>query len=313
MHKSTLLDVLDAAHLSVYVSGPFPERGGVMIVGPPESLKTSMMNKVFTNHPDASVMGDANVKTLTDMRPDLLSGKYNTIAFPEFPKLYERRADTAKHVEGTIRQLVDEGFIRPSFVDQRAASSPARCLVIGAMTEGFYSLHFKEWLDSGFLRRFIWCVINIRNRRPLMAAIRDWERLDLGSYQTKVPGSGSIPFHKNPVIASELEAMIREQPGGATPLILMQKIYSVLRWKYEANEPGKAINILRDFAPCLKKDSYAEIFLDTDPPTGESYTDHAEPGNNRRNGKSRTATGILRSAKRTHGKGDRSNARRKRA
>jgi len=296
MNKSTLLEILDAAHLSCYVSGPFPERSGIMIVGPPESLKTAMMNQVFKNHPDASIMGDANVKTLTDMRPDLLSGKFNTIAFPEYPKLYERRADTAKHVEGTIRQLVDEGFMRPSFLDQRSAAAPARCLVVGAMTENFYGMHFNEWMNSGFLRRFLWCIINIKNRRPLMTAIRGWERMDLGVYQTNVPGNGSIPFHKDATIATELENMIRDQPGQATPLILMQKIYSVLAWKYDKKTPGKALAIMRDFSPCLRKDSYAEIILDV---PDESIIIEGNPL--RRSTDKRPAANLHRVAKQSRG------------
>ena len=39
---SCMIECLAAAHLSNYVDSPFHERGGIMLVGPPGSLRTTL-------------------------------------------------------------------------------------------------------------------------------------------------------------------------------------------------------------------------------------------------------------------------------
>jgi len=260
LKQITLLEVLDAAHLTKYVNGPFKQRGGIMLIGPPGAMKTTYQ-QVLEDHHDALVMGDINIQTLHKLKEDLRSGRFSTFAFTEFEKLYQRRADTATNIEGAIKQLVEEGYTKPSFVDQRVAASRAYCMVIGAMTSDFYERQFNEWEKSGFLRRFLWCNYSIANPWVHMDAIARWERLDLGSYKSKVPGNRSIPHSVDQDESYKLRGFLKEQPGTTTPFVLMNKILSVLKWKYGKTEPKKPMQIVADFAQCLRRDG-AEIELE---------------------------------------------------
>jgi hypothetical protein len=223
-----------------------------MLVGPPASLKTSTINKVFNEHYDALVLGDINVQTLVALRDDLRTGRYSSFAFTEFEKLYQRRSDTASNIEGIIKQLVDEGFGRASFEDHRMATNVARSLVVGAMTNACYERHFRDWIDGGFARRFLWCNITVQDSYKLTDSLARWELLDLGSYTSKTPGNKSIPMAQDTDDENhKLRIWLKNQPGEQTPFILLKKILSVLKWKYAKSDPKKPISIMKDFSECL--------------------------------------------------------------
>lgn len=251
MDTQTLLDILDAAHLTKHVNSEFPQRGGIMLFGPPATLKTTFIENVLSEHYDALVIADINIQTLMKLRTDFRTGRYSTMAFTELSKLYARRADTSANLEGAIHQLVEEGFSIPSFVDQRMMSTKVRCLVVGAMTEQFYESKYNEWIDSGFMRRFLWCNISISNAALLMDSVSRWRKLNLGEYQTKTPGNKTIPYKVSEEEDKELRVMLKEQVGTTTPFVLMKKILSVLHWKYDKRYPKKARQIIQDFAPCM--------------------------------------------------------------
>ena len=255
-----MLEVLDAAHLSKHICCPFEQRGGIMLVGPPATLKTTFIKNVFENHHDALVMSDLNIQTLIKLRDDLRVGRYNTFAFTEFAKLYQRRGDTASNLEGSIAMLVEEGFHKASFEDQRMAIRRARCLVVGAMTNNFYEQHYDDWSKSGFLRRFLWSNINISNGYLLMDAIAKWTPLELGEYKTKTPGNKNIPYETTDTENTMLRKFIKEQPGEHTPFVLMKKILSVLKWKYAKENIKKPMAIMTDFAESLRREG-GEITL----------------------------------------------------
>lgn len=254
MNKTTLLEIIDAAHLTNWVESPFKQRGGIMLVGPPSSMKTTFIENTLANHYDALVVGDINIQTLIKLRDDFRTGRYHTLAFTEFEKLYQRRGETAINTEGSIKQYVEEGFSRASFEDQRMQLSKARCLVVGAMTEGFYRRKFSEWEESGFLRRFLWCNFSVSNAYLLTDSISRWEMLDLGDYKTKSPGNKSIPYAVTEAEDHKIKSALKDQFGITTPFVLLKKILCVLKWKYEKQEPGKAFKILVDFTEVLRKD-----------------------------------------------------------
>jgi hypothetical protein len=248
-----MLEVLDAAHLSKYVRSPFDQRGGLMLVGPPATLKTTLMSSVMEEHHDALVIGDINIQTLMKLRSDFRSGRYSTLCFTEFSKLYARRGETSANLEMAIQGLVEEGFTVPSFKDQRLQSGKARCLVVGAMVEAFYEDNYTAWEASGFLRRFLWCNIAVANGHLLMDAVHRWELLDLGTYQSKSPGNKFIKMSVTEYESASLQKALRDQPGQTTPFVLLKKILSVLHWKYDKTEPKRAWEIMKDFLPCLEK------------------------------------------------------------
>lgn len=263
MKKTTLLEILDAAHLTKMVQSPFEQRGGMMLVGPPASLKSTLIKSAIDEHYDALVVSDLNIQTLVKLRDDLRSGRYGTIAFLEFEKLYARRADTSSNIEATLKQLVEEGFHRASFEDQRMASTASRCLVVGAMTSNFYENHFSQWNNDGFLRRFLWCHYTVTNAHLLMDAIADWQPLDLGTYSSKNPGNKFIPYKVNDTENNLIRKWLKDQPGQQTPFVLMKKILSVLHWKYDKESSKKALRIMEDFAQCLRSDG-AQMELDNE-------------------------------------------------
>jgi hypothetical protein len=252
MTSSDLTEFLDAAHLTRYVASEFPQRGGIMLVGPPASLKTSIISEALCHYPDALVLSDLNIKTLSPLREDFISGRFSTIAFKEFSKLYERKADTAKNMEGHLRALVDEGLTRMSFEDQRTGSISARSLVIGALTFEFYGRHFAYWKESGFARRFLWLMYSMRDYKVIPDAIQARKPLRLNTIERRKPPHNRLI--RDYCTAEDLERvreMVSWQSSEDTGQILLQKIVSVLKWKYENGDKEKPYKLLKAIEPAL--------------------------------------------------------------
>src|ERR1700690_1149371 len=105
---STMMEVIIAAHFTHYVATPFPQRSGIFFVTPPQQLKSSLILKL-KNFPDALVLSDLNFQQLADFKDDICAGRYQTLAFVEFNKIYQRNPATAAHLEGTLARLEAEG------------------------------------------------------------------------------------------------------------------------------------------------------------------------------------------------------------
>jgi hypothetical protein len=252
VHVRSLLEVLDAAHLTKFVRSPFTARGGILLIGPPETLRTTLISSALEDYPDALVLSDINVKQLIEMREDMSAGKITTLAFTELAKLYARNPAVAKNIEGHIMALVEEGLSLASFQDKRMSSSMARVLVIAACTEKFYGKRFTEWADSGFNRRFLHCQYRLDNPWVLADAQEQRLRIDLGAIKRKmVPGNRDIKW----TVDRDEMRMIRRQlkfqfrRGVSTPFNLAANIFSVLKWKHDAKE---AKDIFIDFSECLQ-------------------------------------------------------------
>jgi hypothetical protein len=250
----TLCEILDAAHLSKYVETSFQNRGGLLVIAPPGSLKDMLIEYALEEYPNALVLSDLNINTLMKMRDDLVSNRFATMAFPEFAKLYARDSRTSANIEFTIQQLVDEGFRKPSFADPRMASSKARLFVIGGMVPSFYETHYDGWQKSGFLRRFISCVFSVENPEAITNAIKANRRLGVNGIKRKTGYQKGIPLKVSEEEANYIHRLLKEQPDDKTPLMLMMKIFSVLKWKYEKTEHDRPKKIFQDFAPTLRRD-----------------------------------------------------------
>ncbi len=254
MHVRSLMEVLDAAYLSKFVQSPFSTRGGILLIGPPETLRTTIVENVYADYPDAFVLSDINVKQLLEMREDMSAGKITTLAFAEFSKLYARNPAVAKNIEGHISALIEEGMSLASFQDKRMSSSKAKVLVIAALTEKFYGQRFTEWMDSGFGRRFLHCQLRLDNPWALADAQEKRMLIEFGEIRRKVPGNRTIKWN---VDALEMHALRKTlkyqfQKGISTPFHLAANIYCVLKWKHDAKE---ARRIWFDFAECIGKGS----------------------------------------------------------
>jgi hypothetical protein len=233
-----------------------------MIVGPPNTLKSTMIELAFAEYPNSLILSDINVNTLTQIKDDLAAGHYPTIAFPAFEKLYQRQKATSSNVEGYLMALVEEGFSRASFEDQRMAAIKARALIVGAIPYSFYQANYTRWNQSGFLRRFLWCVLRLKDSEKIMEAIHNWKLIPFNGISHRIPGSKTISYSMSAPESRLLRKMIQEQPtGNSTPYVLLKKIHCALKWKYSSTKhPGHYKEILRDVAPCFSKNG-AEVIL----------------------------------------------------
>lgn len=248
MTPQSLIELIDAAHLTSFIASPFPQRGCLMLVGPPGAMKTTFIRTALAEHPSALFLSDLNINSLMNLRESLISGRYRTIAFPEYEKLYQRKADTASNIEGTIKQLIEEGFTRASFEEQDAITYTARTLVVGAMTYSFYSKMIGRWRESGFKRRILWVGIKLSNPDKVMQSIRKWELIEIDGIPRRYP-SKEIPFDVSEQESKNIEKMLEGQ-WEATPYVLLKKIYAVLKWKY-AKEPKKPMFLMNELASCI--------------------------------------------------------------
>lgn len=259
MHVRSLLEVLDAAHLTKFVRSPFNTRGGILLIGPPETLRTTLMVSALEDYPDALVLSDINVKQLIEMRDDMSAGKITTLAFTELAKLYARNPAVAKNIEGHLMALVEEGLSLASFQDKRMSSTKARSLVIAACTEKFYGQRFTEWTDSGFSRRFIHCMYRLDDPWALADAQEHRTLIELDTIKRKIPGNREIKWNVEPEEMRYLRKTLKFQfrKGVSTPFNLIANIFCVLKWKHDATE---ARRIYSDFAQSLQDDS-AKLIL----------------------------------------------------
>lgn len=250
----TLTEVVRAAHLTQYVESPFPERGGMIFVSPPQQLKSSIIKclKVFG---DAFVISDLNAQKLNELREDLSTGRYTTVAFLEFNKLYQRNPISAANLEGTLQALIAEGWRGSSHDDPRMATTEARCLMIGGMTSNTYESRYKGWKDGGFLQRILWCHYMLRDPKSIGDAIEHQEPIDLGGEVWALPGA-PIHFALDDAERKEIRKMIQAQASETIPFSLLLKIACVLKWHYGKSPKTRGGNMhmrtLHEFARMLQ-------------------------------------------------------------
>ncbi len=262
MQASDLVEVLCAAHLSYHVQGPFRERGGIMIVGPPGVLKTTFVSVLDRQYQDALMVSDINVKTLIRMRDAIAAGKVNTLVLPELAKLYERQEVTSSNVEGTLRAMVAEGFASASFEDHRINRLKAHALVIGALTPSTQTKYFSSWEETGFNRRFLWSLIRLKDASVVERAAINWTRLNFRLSHVPLPPleDGGIPNLTSVRERQRIAVLVKHQPGGdhAIQIQLLTRVLAVLRWWYEqSGDIRDPMDTVERFGESLGKDGAA--------------------------------------------------------
>lgn len=260
------LEALCAMHLSTYVESPFPDAGGLMIVGPPGVLKSTMLS-VLEAYSDVVSVSDINTQTLIDLRDQMAGHVIRSLVIPEYKKLWDRHTFTAANVEGTLQALVGEGFGSASFEDQRLQRMKARCTVISAMTPAFQSRRFRQWEETGFNRRFLWSLVRLQDPSVLDRAVEEWQRVDFKISHiplSPVPKSTQIPNLTTQHERAECRALVRYQPGGSHALqsAVLVKMLAVFKWWYKIlKRPDReALQAVRSFAQSLGKEG-AELVL----------------------------------------------------
>lgn len=263
---SLFLETLCAMHLSSYVDSPFPDTGGLMIVGPPGVLKSTMLS-VTEFYPDVVSVSDINTRTLIDLRDQISARVIRSLVIPEYKKLWDRHAYTAMNVEGTLQALVGEGFGTASFEDQRLHRMKARCTVLSAMTPHFQALRFREWEESGFNRRFLWSLVRLQNPALLDEAVEEWRRIEFRVQHIPLgptPKSATIPNLTTQRERAECRGLVKYQPGGSHALqtAVLVKILAVFKWWYRMlKRPDRdAMQTVRMFSHSLGKEG-AELIL----------------------------------------------------
>lgn len=259
----SLIEVLQAAHLTYAVHSPFPARSGVLLVKPAGHLGTSFLTVLSDYFPNFLLVSDLNQNQLSAMRDDLFGGRYQTVAFADMIKLYERNQTVAANLEGTLRSMVDEGWAGATSKDHRVAAAPVRVHIMGAMTPSMYENKFPHWLQTGFARRFLWVHFMLAEPAVIGDAIQQQQRLILTADNFPSPPRSSIPCELPEAHKRELRMMLKKQPGyDSTPFSLLIKIASVLKWKYERMKAkeGDYMRPMRDFGKLLQH-KYTEITI----------------------------------------------------
>lgn len=259
MYAQDLIEVLCAAHLSACVASPFKERGGIMIVGAPATLKSTFLDELDRQYSDALSMSDLNAKALTALRDQIAQGTFRTLVFPEFGKIYERNDATAANLEGALRAMTAEGFRAAAFEDQRVNRLCARALVLGAMTPATQARRFEAWEESGFNRRFLWSLIRLADPTILDAAVMEWQRIDFRiRHVPQAPGFGQhIPNNTTREERTRCRVLVKYQPGGSNTqqTQLLVKVLAVLKWWYEQTEnPRNPMEVVEAFGESLGRE-----------------------------------------------------------
>ena len=250
MKASSVIEVISAAHLSRYVnSNVFQQRGGIFLVAPPGMLKSTLIKNSLICYPDALRLSDLNVQSLNYIKSSFIDGKYSTLAFGEFEKIYMRNPATASNLEGHLKAMVEEGFGKQSFEDQRATTFESRLLLVGGITPGCHQKMMTRWMADGFARRFLWCFYTLDDPSAIVDSIHKWKSLDFGKSVKEMPNNGTIPYSVTPKESSHIRTLIGYQPAMETTYVLMKKICCVLKWRHRSGK--KAMEILEDFAECL--------------------------------------------------------------
>jgi hypothetical protein len=262
---SSVIEVLQAAHLTCYVDSPFSQRSGVLLVSPAGQLKTSMLEVVNDTFHNFKLVSDLNGNNLLAMQEDLFSGHYPTFAFKDMIKLYERNKSTSANLEGTLRAMVEEGWTGSTQKDSRIAEAPIRLMIMGGMTKAMYDRKLSDWIDTGFARRFLWCHYKLEDPDAIGDAIEKQEKIPItGLANWPQASRRSIPFKLDDRERREIRTWMKNQVGkDGSPYSLLLKIAVVLKWRNEKlKKEDDHMKVLREFARLLQN-KYAEVCLTT--------------------------------------------------
>lgn len=254
-----MIESLIAAHLSSYVSSPFRDRSGVILVGPPAVFKSAMLDVVERHFPDALMLSDVNIPSLIALRDQIAQGAIRTLLLSELAKIYRRDPRTAENIEGTLQAMVAEGFRAAAFEDSRINRLVARCTIIGAIPPAEMTKQFVKWESSGFSRRFLFPTVGLEHPEVAERAVSRWELIDFDSRLRvpPMPAGGVIPNLTTKAERDLCGEMVRFQPGGrgahASQKGMLVKMLAATRWWYKVmgRDPKRAIVTIKSFALTL--------------------------------------------------------------
>lgn len=253
VRASTMLYVLNAAHLAYMVESPFDERNGIMIVGPPGTWKTTLITLAFRGYSDKSFHTDITTKQLVSLRSKLADGSIRSMLFEEFAKLFARtNVGAGANIEKHIQALIEQGFHRASYEDSALVTVKAQAFVVGGLVYSEYEKRFTQWIEDGFARRWIWSHVIMEKPVKLIESVQEWKRIELGINLSFSQPTDNIPHRVTPDESMRIRKFVEKQPGQPETAKLMHKVLSVLKWR-EANKElkEKPMDLLAEFSLTL--------------------------------------------------------------
>lgn len=245
-----------AIYFSTYVESPQETFGGLMVVGPPGVLKSSML-EMYNSFDQAISIGNANMTTFRGLYPHIQARHYRLIAFEEFANIYAGDPRTGNRLESTIQAIVEQGCSTIGLMDERSQRLVAKACVVGAMVPEFRDKHYQKWTDSGFDRRFLWSLIRLSNPEKLIQAVIEWKRIELSETKFIVtPVVKKITPQLSNAERQELSRLVRYQAGTdhASQLRMICKITEALIWMNgRVNNKSDAMKTIHKFGQTLGK------------------------------------------------------------
>lgn len=257
VRAETLMEAICALHLASYVSGPTREYGGLMIMGPPGQLKTTLLD-VLDDYPNTITSSNLNTTTVLKLQGQFHNGSMRSLVLPDVQSMYAGDPRTAARLEQMLMQLAGEGNRGASWQDARFQRFKSRCAIFGAMTQKLYEQMANRWEESGFLRRFLWAGISLKDPDVLMNAIEQWQRAEIGVISIPIlPANSSIPDSLSAEERRQIRMWLKHQPPPhEIQFSLLCRATSALRWHYKAKGiKNNAMDTMREFAETLQKDS----------------------------------------------------------
>lgn len=246
-----------SVHLSTFVEAPVPNFGGLMVCGPPGTLKSTIV-KTIDSMDKGLCLSTINMTTFRALVNDIANKKIRTLAFEEFASIYAGDPRTASRVESTLSAMAEQGHSTLGLQDERMQRLEARAAVIGAMVPEFHESKYKRWDDNGFHRRFLWSLIRVHDPDKLINSVVEWQRLDIpDSKVPNIPLSLRIKDSLSTTERRELLRSLKKQPGSdqTTQLRTLCKMTSALAWWYSRTNDKKkdAMKTMRGFCTTLGK------------------------------------------------------------
>lgn len=269
MKLSSLLECLWAATQTHRVDSRFRSRGGIILVAPPGHLKTSILRSL-ENQTGVSGYSDMVTNDLAEARDLISSNKIHTLMLYDLQKLYERRSETVANVIGNIRAIADEGFTtttieRGSAGGRAPNQKRARALILAATPPKHYRANLGEWRDTGFARRFLFSVYQLKHPEVITSAILADAPIQFMTRALQIPSNLEMPMA---VLTKKEEAFLvsflKYQDCDEVGLVLLKKMLTVLRWKYKylVKEKDRTEEVMLDFRESLGPEGGELIFDD---------------------------------------------------
>jgi hypothetical protein len=244
-----LVYFLQAAHVSQDTDWDLEARGGVILDAYPEQLKTTLVHRAYRYYPEVRMLSDINAREMQNLREALITARYQSMAFLDYQKVWERDERTSANTEGVIRALCDEGW--QGHANMHGAM--ARSFIIMCITPHLWELRKDTWERNGFRRRFLHIQYVFEERALLETAIVEGHSFRLKPQQPIMrPLMGKIPYRVQKNESDYIKHALQTQRY-LIPLQMVLRVYNTLKWHFDecVGEKDRGMQVLMNVAPLL--------------------------------------------------------------